>query len=106
MNPQRLVPAQAAVVVVDMQERLLPVIHEGGRVIAQTRLMMRAAKALDLPILTTTQYAKGLGPTHPDLSRNAFAAMKLSEAISEAAQGASGPMLALRASKLAAILHR
>ena len=60
---QRLKAGDTALVVVDMQERLLPAIHENERVISNTRLLLRAASALELPVVMTTQYLKGLGPT-------------------------------------------
>lgn len=60
----RLDPKDTALIVVDMQERLLPVIFEPERVISNVRLLLRAAKVLDLPVVSTTQYLKGLGPTH------------------------------------------
>ena len=64
----RLSTADTALVVVDMQERLLPAIHEHERVIANVRLLLRAATALELPVVMTTQYLKGLGPTHAEIS--------------------------------------
>lgn len=64
MTSHRLLPSETALVVVDMQERLLPAIHEQERVIASTRLLLRAANELELPVVMTTQYLKGLGPTH------------------------------------------
>jgi len=60
----RLTPKNTALLVVDMQERLLPAILEHERVISNVRLLLRAAQALDLPVVMTTQYLKGLGPTH------------------------------------------
>ena len=64
----RLRPKDTALVVVDMQERLLPIIHEGDRVTAAVRLLLHAARTLDLPVVMTTQYRKGLGPTHADVA--------------------------------------
>jgi nicotinamidase-related amidase len=64
----RLKAEDTALLVVDMQERLLPAIHEHERVISNTRLLLRAAKALDLPVVMTTQYLKGLGPTHAQVA--------------------------------------
>jgi len=63
----RLNPRNTALVVVDMQERLLPAIHESERVISNARLLLRAAKALDLPVVLTTQYLKGLGKTQAEI---------------------------------------
>ena len=68
MTIRRLSPANTALVVVDMQERLLPAIHEAERVISNTRLLLRAAKVLDLPVVMTTQYLKGLGPTQAEVA--------------------------------------
>ncbi|MEO8362057.1 MAG: hydrolase [Vicinamibacteria bacterium] len=63
MNVSRLTSANAALVVVDLQERLVPAIHEHDRVISNSQLMLRAATVLDLPVFATTQYKKGLGST-------------------------------------------
>lgn len=64
----RLRADEAVLLVVDLQERLLPQIHELPRLLAATRLMLRAAAVLELPVLTTTQYVKGLGPIPSDLT--------------------------------------
>ncbi len=52
---------RAALVVVDIQEKLLPAIFEKQRLLANTLLLMRAAAILDVPIVLTSQYRKGLG---------------------------------------------
>jgi nicotinamidase-related amidase len=64
----RLVPSETALVVVDMQERLLPAIHEHDRVVANARLLLRAARELGLKVVMTTQYERGLGPTHREIA--------------------------------------
>ncbi|MBX7183647.1 MAG: hydrolase [Vicinamibacteria bacterium] len=64
----RLEAKDTALVVVDMQERLLPIVHEGDRVTAAVRLLLHAARTLELPVIMTTQYRKGLGPTHADVA--------------------------------------
>jgi nicotinamidase-related amidase len=63
-----LVPERTALVVVDLQERLLPAIDQGERVLANTRLLLHLARALGLPVLVTTQYRRGLGDTVADVS--------------------------------------
>ena len=63
--PIQLNPAHALLMVVDLQERLLPVIHDRDRVVARTRVLIQAAIILGLPILWTEQYKKGLGATVP-----------------------------------------
>jgi nicotinamidase-related amidase len=62
-TPSRLEPERTALVVVDLQERLLPAILEHERVLKNSVLLLRLAEVLSLPVLLTTQYEKGLGPT-------------------------------------------
>ena len=64
---------------VDMQERLLPAIHDFERVIQKCALLLNVAEELDLPLIVTEQYPKGLGPTIAELeSKNASVFEKLS----------------------------
>lgn len=58
-----LSPERAALLVVDVQERLLPAIHDGERVAAACRVLAEAAARLKLPVVVSEQYPKGLGPT-------------------------------------------
>lgn len=53
--------------IVDVQERLLPAIHDGTQVLDATRRMTAAAKVLGVPIVLTEQYPAGLGSTCPTL---------------------------------------
>ncbi|HEX2889156.1 isochorismatase family protein [Vineibacter terrae] len=53
--------------VVDEQERLIPAMHEGARVVERTALLLQAARTLGLPVTVTEQYPQGLGPTVPQL---------------------------------------
>jgi nicotinamidase-related amidase len=50
--------------VIDIQDRLLPSIHEHEAVVDRSVLMIDAAKILGLPVVWTEQYVKGLGPTN------------------------------------------
>lgn len=52
-----------AVIVVDIQERLLPVMREAERLVAQCEMLLEGATLLGLPIFATEQYPKGLGVT-------------------------------------------
>jgi nicotinamidase-related amidase len=58
---------RAVLVVVDLQQKLLPAIAEKERVLAGGLLLIRAARELELPIVLTTQYERGLGPTVPEV---------------------------------------
>jgi len=59
---------QCALLVVDMQEKLLPPIWEKERLVKNAQLLIRMAGILKIPALVTTQYAKGLGNTVPDIA--------------------------------------
>jgi nicotinamidase-related amidase len=68
-NYDMLTPQRCCLMVVDPQERLMAAIYEAERVIRQTSLLIRCAKTLEIPILATTQYKKGLGPFVPELEQ-------------------------------------
>lgn len=53
--------------VIDIQERLLPPIHEKERLLRNSQLLIRLANMLSMPVVVTTQYAKGLGQTVPEI---------------------------------------
>ncbi len=60
-------PERTALVVVDLQEKLLPVIAGRERVVKNSLLLMRLAEILDLPVVLTSQYRKGLGEIVPEV---------------------------------------
>ena len=59
---------QCALIVVDVQEKLLPPIWEKERLVRNVQLLIRLAGILKIPALVSTQYAKGLGNTVPDIA--------------------------------------
>ena len=59
---------QCALIVVDMQEKLLPPIWEKERLVRNVQLLIRLAGIAKIPALVTTQYAKGLGNTVSDIA--------------------------------------
>ena len=61
----------AVLVVVDVQERLVPAIDKElyARSLKNFKITIEAAGTLGLPILLTEQYPRGLGPTVPDVLR-------------------------------------
>jgi len=59
---------QCALLVIDIQERLLPPIFEKERLVRNSQLLIRLALMLELPIIATTQYAKGLGQIVPEIA--------------------------------------
>jgi nicotinamidase-related amidase len=63
-----LQPEQCALVVIDIQEKLLPPILQKEQLVRNTQLLIRAATILNIPVLVSTQYAKGLGATVPEIT--------------------------------------
>jgi nicotinamidase-related amidase len=59
---------QCALIVVDIQERLLQPIFHREELIRNSKLLIRAAGALNIPAIMSTQYAKGLGKTVPEIA--------------------------------------
>ncbi|HWE35378.1 MAG TPA: hydrolase [Isosphaeraceae bacterium] len=69
MSPtERRTAAGGALLVVDMQEKLLAAIDRRELVVANTLRLVRAADALGMPAWATEQYPKGLGPTTAPLA--------------------------------------
>jgi nicotinamidase-related amidase len=54
---------KTALLIVDIQERLVPAMPEGPRVIANCLHLIELAKMYNMPVLVTEQYPKGLGHT-------------------------------------------
>jgi nicotinamidase-related amidase len=59
---------QCALVVIDIQQKLLPPIFHREQLVRNAQLLIRAAGILKIPTLLSTQYAKGLGATVPEIS--------------------------------------
>jgi nicotinamidase-related amidase len=74
MSDWRLSPQNAALVVVDIQEKLMAAMSRRAEVVAGADKLLRAARALNLPALVTLQYAKGLGPPCAELTEAATGA--------------------------------
>jgi nicotinamidase-related amidase len=55
-------------VLIDLQTRLLPALHESAWVLANARRLAQAAQLLRVPISATEQYPEGLGNTVPELA--------------------------------------
>jgi len=59
---------QSLLLVIDIQERLAPAIHDTAAVTAHNLWLVEVARRLAVPILATVQYPKGLGPLVPVLA--------------------------------------
>ena len=91
----RLTRAKAGLVVVDVQERLLPAIFEQQRVVQNTVRLIQGAAILRVPIFATEQYRKGLGPTVSEVAA-AIPGFAPIEKLAFSACGADGFIPALR----------
>jgi nicotinamidase-related amidase len=60
--------ALCTLVVIDMQEKLLPAVLNPEALVRNARLLIRLAAILEIPVLLTTQYARGLGATVPEIT--------------------------------------
>jgi len=59
---------RCALLVVDIQEKLLPPIFQKEQLVRNAKLLIRAAGVLKMPAIVSTQYAKGLGGTVPEVA--------------------------------------
>jgi nicotinamidase-related amidase len=65
---QPLQAEQCALIVVDIQAKLLPPIFNKDELVKNSQLLVRLANILEIPTIVTTQYVKGLGPTLPEIA--------------------------------------
>ena len=59
----RILTQHTVGLVIDIQERLLPHIHEYKKLLKNVEILLEGLRVLDVPVLITEQYRKGLGPT-------------------------------------------
>jgi len=59
----RLAREQTVLVLIDVQEKLLPVIDGADDLLRNLERLVRGCRVLGVPMLVTEQYVKGLGPT-------------------------------------------
>lgn len=64
----RLVAEKTTLLVVDIQDRLMPVIHGRDEVVRNSVLLIKAANALDIPVIATTQYCARIGGLLPEIT--------------------------------------
>lgn len=53
--------------IIDIQERLFPVVHENEKLLKNCKTLIEGLKALNIPMLVSQQYTKGLGNTLPEI---------------------------------------
>jgi isochorismate hydrolase len=78
---------RAHLLVIDLQERLLPAIRTSGQAVERTLVLIAAAEQLGVPISVTEQYPKGIGPSVGAIRDALPTSATIHEKISFAASG-------------------
>ncbi len=63
MNKYKLNSDDAVLLLIDLQEKLLKVMDQSAKVIRYTSLLLNTAKQLQIPVIVSEQYPRGLGRT-------------------------------------------
>ena len=66
----RILKEDAVAVLIDIQERLFPHIYQHEQLERNVNILLRGLQFLNIPIIITEQYSKGLGNTIPSISGN------------------------------------
>lgn len=66
---KRMTAANTALIVIDVQDKLLVMIPTAAELVRNTAFLLDAAGLLDVPVRATEQYPKGLGPTTAEVAR-------------------------------------
>ena len=64
----RIERAQTAALIVDYQEKLVPVMSEKETLIHNSEILIKGLKVLDIPMYITQQYTKGLGTSIKEIT--------------------------------------
>src|SRR6186713_650614 len=67
-SPDLMTPEDTVLLVVDVQEKLMPLIAGARRITWNLRRLLDGAQAVGLKALATEQYPQGLGGTLPELA--------------------------------------
>lgn len=69
MTSLRMTASDTALVVIDVQDKLLAKMPTAASLVRNVAFLVDAANELGVPVLATEQYPKGLGPTTAELAR-------------------------------------
>jgi nicotinamidase-related amidase len=59
----KLSPSESVLLVIDLQESFLKIIHEADRVLARSEFLCRISKIFEIPVLASEQYPSRMGGT-------------------------------------------
>jgi isochorismate hydrolase len=77
MADWRLTPQNTALVVIDVQEKLVNAMSRRVELLSAIKKLMGAARVLKIPALITAQYVKGLGPVCSEITESSPGVMPL-----------------------------
>jgi nicotinamidase-related amidase len=67
-HPTQMSAADAGLLIIDVQEKLMPFIRDAATMTRNIAFLIDAARILQIPVQATEQYPRGLGPTVPELA--------------------------------------
>jgi len=65
--PSALEIKNTVLLLIDFQERLFPVMHDKEKLLRNVVKLIKGIQVLEIPIILTEQYPRGLGPTIPEI---------------------------------------
>jgi len=65
--PSALNTENTVLLLIDFQEKLFPVMHDKEKLLRNVVKLIKGIQVLEIPIILTEQYPKGLGPTIPEI---------------------------------------
>jgi nicotinamidase-related amidase len=65
--PPSLNTDNTVLLLIDFQERLFPVMHDKEKLLGNLLKLVKGIQVLEVPIIITEQYPRGLGPTIPEI---------------------------------------
>jgi nicotinamidase-related amidase len=68
-HPMQMSAADTALLVIDVQEKLMVKIPQADALVHNLAFLIDAARLLKMPVVATEQYPRGLGPTVPELAQ-------------------------------------
>ena len=65
----RILKDETCAVMIDLQEKLFPVISNNDTLLSRCSILIEGLNALQIPLIVTEQYPKGLGTTLPAIQK-------------------------------------
>jgi len=61
---------RSRLLVVDVQQKLIPVIHDRESIVRRIRFLLDAAEQMEVPVMVSEQYPQGLGATIEEIAKH------------------------------------